>query len=105
VRRILIGLLVLSSILLGALAAGTPVAGNDTVAAVTAGINLGTAPVRASTTHAVADVAPLRALLLALLLLLVAATTRWVDFREPARLVRSLVRGQTGDGRGPPTAS
>ena len=105
-RRIVIGLVVLSSILLGALAAGTPVAGNETVAAVTAGINLGTAPARAaSTTQAAANLVPVRALVLSLLLLLIAAAIRWVDLHEPPRLVRSLVRGQTRDGRGPPIAS
>lgn len=40
-RRAAIGVLVLASILVGSMAAGTPVAGNDTVAAVTAGIEIG----------------------------------------------------------------
>jgi hypothetical protein len=53
-------------------AVGTPVAGNDSVAAVTAGINLGTAPtVRpGSPTRAPAEALAHRALLLTLLLVL-----------------------------------
>jgi hypothetical protein len=53
-RALGIYVIVLASLLLGALAAGTPVAGNDTVAATTAGIELGTAPVARAVQSAVA---------------------------------------------------
>ena len=105
-KAMVIGLLVLASILLGALAAGTPVAGNDSVAAVTAGINLGTAPVaRTAPTAAIsARVSALRALLTiirtafegAAVLL---AATLLVDVPGG---VRSLLRGQARTRRGPP---
>lgn len=106
-KAIVVSVLVLASILLGSLAAGTPVAGNDTVAAVTAGINLGTAPVvRAASTAQLPDAtAALRA---AITVLLVVASTVVAGSAFATHLVvapsrrRSLLRSQVGARRGPP---
>ena len=105
-RAVVVSLLVLASVLLGALAAGTPVAGNDTVAAVTAGIELGTAPVAraASPAHDALRLSLVRALLALLQLVLaaaalVAAFGPWIA--APGN-PRSLLRSQVRQRRGPP---
>jgi hypothetical protein len=56
IGRAFAALLVLTAVLLGALAAGTPVNGDDSVAAQTAGINLSTThPVMAKAASTIAD--------------------------------------------------
>ena len=103
VRRTLVGLVVLFAVMLGAGAAGTPVNGDTTVAATTAGINLG---------HSVhhpprAQLSPLPSLLesrlLRLLVLLVASAvaTTLVGLDEPGR---SLLWAERRSQRGPPVA-
>ncbi len=71
-KGVLVAVIVLTSILLGSLAAGTPVAGNGSVAAVTAGIELGTAPVaRAAASATVEGLGALRSLVTSVQVLLI----------------------------------
>jgi hypothetical protein len=101
-----VSIVVLASMLVGALAAGTPVAGNETVAALTAGIELGTAPVARAVTHLPAErpalprglTAALRTLLI--LAIAVVGADRALAEREPAR--RSAIVGGATTWRGPP---
>jgi hypothetical protein len=80
-RATTIAVLVLASILLGALAAGTPVAGNDTIAARTAGIELGTSVV-ARTAPGASSEAPAPRPLVAIVL---AALVGWAAAIRPVR--------------------
>jgi len=104
-HRTAIALLVVATILLGVLAVGTPVAGNDSVAAVTAGINLGTSPTArtTATTNGLPDAIPRRAAFVTLLLLLALALVprEWTVPRrtsDPGTPLRSSALAR----RGPP---
>ena len=95
----LVALIVLAAIMLGAGAAGTPVNGDDSVAATTAGINLGS-----STPVAPRLVAPppeqLRASLARLLLLVRSAGQLLVPAAEP--FGQALRWSERRASRGPP---
>lgn len=102
-RSAVIGLVVLASIFLGAFAAGTPVNGNDTVAATTAGIEIG------ASTHAAPRVvaSPVstqlgRQVLVAVLALVAAAVVIWRLDDQRAPQGRSVLRWVARARRGPP---
>jgi hypothetical protein len=109
VRKVVaVSVVVLASLLLGALTSGTPVAGNDSVAALTAGIELGTAPVARAVTHATVErVGGLNAVALVLRTLLVLAAAAVVVLRRAATdhesSTRSLLVASGRTWRGPPT--
>ena len=102
-RRTLLALLVLLAIMLGAGAAGTPVNGDPSVAATTAGINLGHTVQATQKVEAAPSAELLGARLLGLLMLLAvsgwATTLLAVDERD-----RSLLWWERRLSRGPPAA-
>lgn len=101
-KVVVVAVLLLASILIGALAAGTPVAGNKSTAATTAGIELGTtvhAPPRVVT----APAATLTASHLVVLLVLLAAVAFATIGSTPIQAkARSVLRVQGSARRGPP---
>jgi hypothetical protein len=102
VQRTLLGLLVLFAVMLGAGAAGTPVNGDSTVAATTAGINLGHAvqhPPRVQVTSLPSLHASRLVLLVVLLAAVIASTVSYIDER-----CRSLLWTERRSQRGPPSA-
>jgi hypothetical protein len=102
-RRTLLALLVLLAIMLGAGAAGTPVNGDDSIAARNAGINIGTAPTVIARTVAT-QVRPDRAVALTvsiIVLLLAVTASAVVDVRRVLP-DRSVVRWERRATRGPP---
>jgi hypothetical protein len=108
-KAVVVSVLVLGAMLLGTLAAGTTVPGNDTVAAATAGTELGTVPgpvsqIAGSPAMVARTVAALRPIL-AVVLVLLALAALW--FADALRAdvpggMRALRRRQAGDRRGPP---
>lgn len=101
-KRAAIVVLILASVLVGALAAGTPVNGNKSTAATTAGIELGV-PGHAPPRVDVAPVADLPAQHVVVLLLLLAAVA--IGHRSTAPILakaRSVLRAQGTARRGPP---
>lgn len=105
-RKRLLSLVVLTAILLGAGAAGTPVAGNDHPTAVTAGINL-TTPAAANATArpmaVVRDVATVvRQTEIRLLVLLLAVALVWTLVHREHTANSSLLRWERRARRGPP---
>jgi hypothetical protein len=107
-RAVLVSLVVLGSILLGSLAAGTGQVGDQSPATVTAGIRLSTAPAhRAANLVRLAPRLPrfdaLRPVLLLLRLLLAGAFV--VVLARPPDNRRSLLRRHSAARRGPPLAA
>lgn len=102
--RVLAATLVLASVLLGALAAGSPVPDEQSVATSTAGIHLGTSP--ALTRAPVAALAPpfLSQELLRLLVLVVAGLSVAITF-APVPGTTPALRWLTVVRRGPPLTS
>lgn len=104
-RTRLLSIVVLAAILLGAGAAGTPVAGNDHPSALAAGINL-TTPARADAPGPAAVVrdlaAPMRHAELRLLVLLLTVAVVWAVVSRPHSLDGSLLRWERRARRGPP---
>jgi hypothetical protein len=106
-KAVAVSLLVLGSILLGSLAAGTGQVGDDSPATVTAGIHLTTAPGhhRTSVIQRVLPRIPRFAALQSLLVLvqvLLAAATLAVALARPPGDPRSLLRRHSTARRGPP---
>jgi hypothetical protein len=111
-KAVAVSLLVLGAMLLGTLAAGTTVPGNDTVAATTAGTDLGTPPaptpqIAGASAVVLRTVATLRPVL-AIALVLLALAALW--FADALRAdvpggMRALRRRQAGDRRGPPAVA
>lgn len=100
-KKVAIALLVLTSILVGSLAAGTPVNGNKSTAATTAGIELGTtvhAPPRVVT----APSATLAHQVAVLLVLLAAVAVGAVGTAPSQAKARSVLCAQGTARRGPP---
>jgi hypothetical protein len=109
-KAVAIGVLILGAMLLGTLVAGAQVPGNDTVAAQTAGIELGTAPApvaRLTTSLLAVGLRAAAALrpLLAVLQILVALAALWIAAAlvDVPGGVRALRLRQAGVRRGPPT--
>ena len=103
----MVALLVLGAVLLQIFASGTPVAGDDSVAAVTAGINLGTAPAaRIAPSERTASLrTPLFSTLLALLGLLLLADAGLEALARPHHDLQSILQRRTLGRRGPPTTA
>jgi hypothetical protein len=99
--RALLGLLVLASIMLGAGAAGTPVNGDASVAATTAGINLGPSVHYAPRVQAAPEATVLDARLLRLVVALLATGAVFV-LAAPEDRARSLIWSERRSQRGPP---
>lgn len=102
-RKTLVALVLLLAIMVGAGAAGTPVNGDDSIAATTAGINLGT-PSAHSARPIVLPQPAVSGLLVVLALLLLAGGALVVGAGEPGR-DRSVLRYERRVTRGPPAPS
>jgi hypothetical protein len=103
VRRTVVGLIVLFAVMLGAGAAGTPVNGDSTVAATTAGINLGHSVHHAPRVQAAPVATLLDARHLRLMVLLVASALAFTVVAGEDR-DRSLLWSERRSQRGPPGA-
>jgi hypothetical protein len=103
-KAVAVSLLVLASILLGALAAGTPVAGNDTVAARTAGIEFGTAPAARVVQVAAVSSSAIRVLVVVVRSVVAAAGALvvWRLITEHTLFGRASSRRAAISRRGPP---
>ena len=102
----MVSLLVLGAVLLQILASGTPVAGDDSVAAVTVGINLGTAPTaRAAPIEGWAPLRTLLGTLMALLRILVLAGAGLVALSRAVPDLQSVLQRASLERRGPPTTA
>lgn len=102
-RKLILVLLVLFAVMLGTSAAGTPVNGDSSVAATTAGINLSRPAHVAPRVLAAPAATLLDARLVRLLLVLLAST--WVVAVLPsAESDRSVRRSERRPQRGPPHA-
>jgi len=101
-----IAVLVLAAILLEVLAVGTPVANDDSVAAVTAGISPSTAPApRSSGAAGVrAAIVPIRSLV-ALLVVALMGAIAILALSNPPPDLQSIRRWTATGRRGPPTTA
>lgn len=105
-KAIAVSVLVLGSMLLGALTPGVAAAATDSVATTTAGIELGTAPVIRAAANAAAHAAllalrPLFSLFRLLVAVTVVLASAGLVLEVPSGL-RSLLRSRAGTRRGPP---